>query len=325
MRTKTPALPWPFIWRRIQSLAGLWLVIFIVEHLLTNSTAALYFGDDGKWFITLVNHLHDLPYLQVVEVAVLGLPFLLHALWGIQYALTAKHNNCSYSKKKPAMGKYVRNHGYTLQRITAWILLVGVILHVFQMRFYDKPIAVEHGDTAYYAVRVGFDPGLYTLAPRLGVFLYDSAMVKQEQKRAESQRAVSDEWKGGTQFDLLAQKSAVEEQEVAELRQWADALAARPINAAQVIAVAPTFGTALLLRVRDVFKSPLMMILYTLFVLSAVFHAFNGLWTFLISWGVILTARTQDWAIWSCRGLMVLFALLGLVTIWCTSWINLYR
>lgn len=37
-----PPLPSAFIWRRAHSLTGLWLVLFLIEHLLTNSQAALF-------------------------------------------------------------------------------------------------------------------------------------------------------------------------------------------------------------------------------------------------------------------------------------------
>src|SRR5690606_33729879 len=61
----------------------------------------------------------------------------------------------------------------------------------------------------------------------------------------------------------------------------------------QIVAVAPSPGAAMLLSLRDTFKNPLMALLYTLFVLSAAFHAFNGFWTFLITWGVILSMNSQ--------------------------------
>ena len=39
---------------------------------MTNSMAGLYIGDDGRGFIESVNAIHDTPYLQVVEVLLLG-------------------------------------------------------------------------------------------------------------------------------------------------------------------------------------------------------------------------------------------------------------
>ena len=73
-------IPGAFIWRRLHSLLGLWLVIYLCEHLLVNSQAALFFHDDGYGFVTAVNKLEALPYLRVIELVFLGLPFLLHGV-----------------------------------------------------------------------------------------------------------------------------------------------------------------------------------------------------------------------------------------------------
>ena len=62
---------------------------------------------------------------------------------------------------------------------------------------------------------------------------------------------------------------------------------------ARVWQSAKTPGKAMLLMVRETFKSPLMAVLYTIFVLAAAFHAFNGLWTSLITWGAVLSYRSQ--------------------------------
>jgi succinate dehydrogenase / fumarate reductase cytochrome b subunit len=59
------------------------------------------------------------------------------------------------------------------------------------------------------------------------------------------------------------------------------------------VAVAPDRGTAMLLTVRDTFKSPIMEIFYSLFLLAALFHAFNGFWTFFLTWGLILSINAR--------------------------------
>ena len=51
MTAATAVIPRAFIWRRLHSLMGLWLVLFLGEHLLTNSQAALWLGDNGKGFV----------------------------------------------------------------------------------------------------------------------------------------------------------------------------------------------------------------------------------------------------------------------------------
>jgi succinate dehydrogenase / fumarate reductase cytochrome b subunit len=78
-----------------------------------------------------------------------------------------------------------------------------------------------------------------------------------------------------------------------------------------VIAVTDNFGTASLLVVRDTFKSPLYVGLYTIFVLAACFHAFNGLWTFLITWGIVLRMSAQKATVKMAVALMLLVTFLG--------------
>ncbi len=131
-----------FIKRRVHSLLGLFLVVFLLEHLFTNSQAALLFGNSGSNFVRMVNFLHNLPYLSVIEIVLLGVPFALHGFWGIRYALRGRINSHSLQKDKPSL-PYGRNRAYTWQRYTSWILLFGVIFHVIHMRFYRYPIHIQ--------------------------------------------------------------------------------------------------------------------------------------------------------------------------------------
>ena len=91
----TRQLPKAFIWRRLHSLTGLWLVIFLIEHLLTNSQAALWIGDDGSGFVRGVNLIKSLPYLRAIEIFLLGMPIVLHLIWGIIYLRTGDANSFS--------------------------------------------------------------------------------------------------------------------------------------------------------------------------------------------------------------------------------------
>ena len=146
----------PFLWRRLHSLMGLWLLLFLMEHLLTNSQAALWVGDEGRGFVQMVNALHNLPYLQVVEVILLGVPLLIHAVWGIRYALTAKPNVRKTDGSTPHL-PFARNRAYSWQRITSWILLFGLIFHVAKFRFIDYPKQVGPSS---YQVLIHSDQGL---------------------------------------------------------------------------------------------------------------------------------------------------------------------
>ena len=333
MTAETFTLPRAFAWRRLHSLFGLWIVIFLIEHLLTNSQAALLIGESGEGFIRAVNVLKHLPYLPVIEIVLLGVPILFHAALGIKYALEGKMNSFSGGKKTPRLARYGRNHAYSWQRITSWILLIGIIAHVAFMRFYMYPAAVHQGDSEYYFVRIDFDPGLYTVADRLNVKLYNEKQIAEAKIQVNGQRARLQELE--KQAKIARNESPpyiYDEKEDALLKQyqnlekrqaWLAGLTKRTPSSHQVIASAPDFGTATLLVVRDAFRSVFKSILYTIFVLAAVFHAFNGLWTFMITWGIVLKMRSQSRAVNWCVGIMVIIGFLGLASIWGTYFINL--
>lgn len=234
---------------------GLWIVLYLFEHLLVNSQAAMWFGDDGSNFVRMVNSLESLPFVRAIEILLIGVPIGLHMVWGIHRVLTAKTNAMGLANA-PAL-PYGRNRAFTWQRLTSWILLFGILGHVLQMRFVDQPKKVEGS----YVVQVSQDDELPLLAQRFHVKL-------------EGERAIC-----------------------------------------------PDPGSAFLLLVRDTFKQPLMLILYSIFVLAAAFHAFNGVWTFLITWGILLSARSQKAFLPIAWCGVCLLAFFGLSAIWGSYWL----
>ncbi len=113
-------IPNALITRRLHSLTGIWLTIYLMQHLFINSQAAYFLGDDGKGFIHAVNSIHDLPYLSIIELVILGLPIFVHMLWGFKILWTAKFNSFGTSNTDPILAQYPRNRAYTWQRITGW-------------------------------------------------------------------------------------------------------------------------------------------------------------------------------------------------------------
>ncbi len=304
---RAPPVPSAFFWRRLQSLMGLFLVIFLIEHLLTNSQAALYVGSDGNGFIHAVNAIHNLPYLEILEIFLIGFPLVIHGIWGIVYLWTSKQNSYGFSPTKPLMTEYPRNHAYTWQRITSWILLVGIIAHVVEMRFIKYPTEAKDGAETYYMVPVSADEGLYTLSDRLGVRLY-------------TENEIADSFANPK---ISPEENPVEIQRAEEKKHLRETMESVKPKEGEVLTVSNSFGTAELLMVRDTFKSPLMIFLYTLFISVAVFHAFNGLWTFSITWGITLTKRSQMYMRIFSVFLMLLIGLLGMSAVWGTYLINL--
>ncbi len=332
------SLPTAFVWRRLHSLMGVWLVLFLIMHLLTNSQAALWLGDDGEGFVHHVNAIHNLPYLQVIEIGLLAIPFLTHMLWGLHYLFTSKPNSGSSDGSTPSLPQYPRNKAYTWMRLTSWLLLIGIIAHIAHMRVINYPWSADRDGQRYFMAELSVDSGLYTVSERLGVDLYDhesiAAMKRGLEAESELGEAVPEipdsdvtfSWLSGPTpevFDMEQAYALRAQQALEDQEEWMEALLKKEISPTQVIGVADNFGTIELMIVRDSFKSPLMVALYSLFVLAACYHAFNGLWTFLITWGITLTERSQYLAKLATTALMVLIASLGLAAAIGTYWINL--
>ena len=296
-------LPSEFIWRRLHSLAGMWLSGYIILHLMTNSQAALFVGNDGKGFIHDVNAIQNLPYLPILEILILGVPILIHLIWGVKYIFTAKYNSFSKNAHEPYL-PYGRNKAYTWQRWTAWILAVGLIAHIAHMRFIDHPVKSQMGSEALYMTKVNMDPGIKTLSNRLDIALYTPEQI--QQAPLPDNQSLE-----GVERQTFEQKQTFEKN-----------LKSFHLNDQQAVAVAKSFGAAELYMLRETFKSPWMMILYTFFVLAAAYHAFNGMWTFLITWG-ITPVSIQRGSLRFSQLIMLLVTFLGLATIWMTYWINL--
>jgi succinate dehydrogenase / fumarate reductase cytochrome b subunit len=303
-------LPSAFVWRRLHSLTGFFLVLFLIEHLFVNSQAALFFGADGHGFIEAVNSIHNLPYLPIIELSLLAVPILIHAVWGVVYLRTSESNSYATDGSKPSLPEYPRNRAYTWQRITSWILLFGIAAHVIHMRFLEYPAAAQLGNQKYYMVRLEQDAGLDTVAHRLDVQLYDQQKIEELKKINPT---------------VKPDMSSIKKQELEQEKEWIKAIDQHKLQSGEVVAVSSNFGTASLLLVRETFKMPLMMLLYSILVIAACFHAAQGFWTFMISWGVTLTERSQQLMGYFSTFLMGLLIFLGLASIWGTYWLNLYN
>lgn len=301
---KIRSIPAAFILRRVHSLTGLWLSVFICEHLLINSQAAFWIGEDGKRFIALVNRLQDFPALHVIEVVLIGIPILFHVIWGVRRALTAETNSWPTDGSKPYL-PYARNHIYTWQRLSAWILIAGIIAHVVQMRFIDYPKKAFQNHRELALVKISKDPWLDSLAGRLHVSLYSAGQIEALKIGMHSQSA-----------DVLSADP------VKETKQRIDRLASFRLKENQLVAAASDRGTAIFLMVRDTFKNPWIAILYSLFVITAVFHACNGFWTFLLTWGIVVSIPVQKVFLRLSWVAMAVLSFLGLSAIWMTYWIN---
>ena len=120
-----------FYLRRLHSLCGLLcLGFFILEHIATNSVAMA----GPELFNQAMGMVEEIPkpVFYSIEIGMYAVPFLFHGIYGIYIALQANNN--------PRRFGYLRNWNFTLQRWTAWFLVVFLIWHVGYVRLYIKGV-----------------------------------------------------------------------------------------------------------------------------------------------------------------------------------------
>ncbi|QHS22946.1 succinate dehydrogenase [Virgibacillus sp. MSP4-1] len=125
-----------FFNRRLHSLLGVIPIgVFLVQHLMVNQFAR--WGPES--FNTAAGIMGNLPFVLVLEIFVIYLPLIFHAVYGVYIAFTAKNNVSRYG--------YFRNWMFYLQRITGIITLIFIVWHVWETR-------IAH---AIYGTEVNFD------------------------------------------------------------------------------------------------------------------------------------------------------------------------
>jgi len=132
--------------RRLHSLSGVFPIgVFLFPHLITNSSivwgrmlppddkahAIEAAGGIPHGGVTMFQHevefIHNLPALALIEWGVLFLPILFHALVGIWFATSGRPNVNHYG--------YQNNWRYTLQRLTGYVGVLYIFLHIMSLRF----------------------------------------------------------------------------------------------------------------------------------------------------------------------------------------------
>ncbi|AJY75790.1 succinate dehydrogenase cytochrome b558 subunit [Paenibacillus beijingensis] len=68
-------------------------------------------------------------------------------------------------------------------------------------------------------------------------------------------------------------------------------------------------------HMHDIFTNPVTVVLYCIGVLSAVFHFSNGMWSFLVSWGITVGPRAQRISSYIWMAVFVLVSALFLLSL----------
>ncbi len=137
-----------FLLRRLHSLSGILPIgVFLINHLLTNSTIAWGLVNSrasqnvapgtieqvGEMtarrvgtFQHEVSFINDMPFLVLIEVT-LWVSIAFHAILGVYFARTGKSNTTRYA--------YQDNWRYSLQRLTGYIAIFYIFYHVATLRW----------------------------------------------------------------------------------------------------------------------------------------------------------------------------------------------
>ncbi|MEI3612607.1 succinate dehydrogenase cytochrome b558 subunit [Pseudogracilibacillus sp. SO30301A] len=112
-----------YFYRRLHSLLGVVPIgIFVVQHLIVNHFVV--YGE--KSFNKAAGFMGSLPFVLVLEIVVIYLPILFHAILGVYIVLVTRNNTRKYG--------YFRNWMFLLQRISGVITLIFIAWHVWQTR-----------------------------------------------------------------------------------------------------------------------------------------------------------------------------------------------
>lgn len=123
-----------FFNRRLHSLLGVIPIgIFLIQHFIVN-----HFATRGaEAFNQAAHFMEQLPFRYFLEIFIIFLPILFHAIYGLFIVFQGKANTRRFG--------YYRNWMFLLQRITGVFLLIFITWHVWETR-----IAAMFGETVNY-------------------------------------------------------------------------------------------------------------------------------------------------------------------------------
>ena len=112
-----------YTFRKWHSLMGVIPVgVFLTQHLIVNNFATR----GAEAFNKAAGFMELLPFRYALELFIIFLPILYHAIYGLYIAFTAKNNAVSYG--------YFRNWMFVFQRISGIVTLIFIAWHVWETR-----------------------------------------------------------------------------------------------------------------------------------------------------------------------------------------------
>lgn len=113
-----------YFWlKRVHSLLGIVPIgAFVLEHFFSNS----YVFQGEARFNKMVEDLQGLPLVLLLEIGIIAVPLLFHAILGFVIVFTGSVNTNQYNK--------YRNWMYVLQRVTGVLAFIFIGFHVYTTR-----------------------------------------------------------------------------------------------------------------------------------------------------------------------------------------------
>lgn len=170
-----------YFYRKLHSLMG---VVPIGGYLFFHLIANYYATKGPEAYNRMVEWIEGLPFLIFLEIFLIYIPILFHAIYGLYMAFQSTNNVGNYG--------YFRNVMFVMQRITGMIAFVFIAWHVYETRI-QKALGAE------------------------------------------------------VSFDMMA----------------------------------------------DILTNPWMFAFYTVGIIATIFHFSNGMWSFLVSWGITVGPGSQ--------------------------------
>jgi succinate dehydrogenase / fumarate reductase, cytochrome b subunit len=123
-----------FLLRRLHSLTGILFGGYLMVHLIVNATMIQGRGVFG----VQVDKIHSLPFLTAIEWTFIYIPIIFHSVYGIWITFAGRPNVFDYP--------YAKNVYYTLQRISAMLILGFMLFHVLGMKgWFGDTLTFQYG------------------------------------------------------------------------------------------------------------------------------------------------------------------------------------
>lgn len=163
-----------YLFRRLHSLLGVIPIgVFLIQHFVVNNFATR--GPEA--FNAAAHFMESLPFRYALEIFIIFIPLLYHAIYGVYIAFQARNNSFQYS--------YFRNWMFRLQRVTGIILVIFISWHVWETRvaaamgadvnydmmasIFSNPFMVAFYIVGVVAATFHFANGLWSFAVSWGI------------------------------------------------------------------------------------------------------------------------------------------------------------